>query len=62
MTEESEHYMDHPKVHKSLATSLDLEPHTQDKLITRPGPPKAVTTTYFAKAKHIAGLLLAPGP
>jgi hypothetical protein len=39
MTEESEHYMDLPKVHKSPATSLDPEPDTQDKQITRPGPP-----------------------
>jgi hypothetical protein len=62
MTEESEHYMDHPKVHKSPATSLDPESNTQDKRTTRPGPPRAVTTTYFAEAEYVARLLLAPGP
>jgi hypothetical protein len=62
MTEESEHYMDRPKVHKSLATSLDPEPDTQDKQTTRPGPPRVVTTTYFAEAKHVTRLLLARGP
>jgi hypothetical protein len=31
MTEESEHYMDRPKVHKSLETSLGPEPDTRDK-------------------------------
>jgi hypothetical protein len=62
MTEESEHYMDRPRVHKSPATSLDLEPNVQDKHTTRSGPPRAVTMTYFAKAEHVARLLLAPGP
>jgi hypothetical protein len=61
-TEESEHYMDCSKVHKSPVTSLDPEPNTQDKHTTRPGPPGAITTTYFAKAKHVARFLLAPGP
>jgi hypothetical protein len=62
MTEESEHYMDRPKVHKSPATSLDPKPDTQDKHTTRPGPPRAITTTYFAEAEHVARLLLASGP
>jgi hypothetical protein len=62
MTEESEHYMDRSKVHKSPATSLDPELDTQDKHTTRPGPPRAVPTTYFAEAQHVARLLLAPGP
>jgi hypothetical protein len=51
-----------PKVDKSPATSLDPEPGTQDKYTTRPGPPRAVLTTYFAEAEHVARLLLAPGP
>jgi hypothetical protein len=62
MTEESEHYMDHLKVHKSPATSLDPEPDTEDKHTTKSGPPRAVTTTYFAEAEYVARLLLAPGP
>jgi hypothetical protein len=76
MTEESEHYMDYPRehshlqphwiqnpnVHKSPVTSLDLEPDIQNKYTTRPGLSRAVTTTYFAGAEHIARLLLAPGP
>jgi hypothetical protein len=62
MTEESEHYMDRSKVHKSPATSLVPEPDTQDKHTTRPGPPRAVTTTYFAEAEHVMRLLQAPGP
>jgi hypothetical protein len=76
MTKESEHYMDYPrvhsrprphwiqnlKVHKSPATSLDPEPDTQNKHITRPGLPRAVTTTYFTGAEYITRLLLAPGP
>jgi hypothetical protein len=62
MTEESEHYMDRSKIHKSPATSLDPEPDTQDKHTTRPGPPRAVTTTYFAEVEHVTRLLLAPGP
>jgi hypothetical protein len=62
MTEESEHYMDRLKVHKSPATSLDPEPDTQDKHTTRPGPPIAITTTYFTKAEHVARFLLASGP
>jgi hypothetical protein len=47
MTEESEHYMDRLKVHKSPATSLDPEPDTKDKHTTRPGPPRAIVATYF---------------
>jgi hypothetical protein len=62
MTEESEHYMDHWKVHKSPATSLDPKPDTQDKHTTRPGPPRAVTTTYFTEAEYVTRLLLALGP
>jgi hypothetical protein len=54
MTEESEHYMDHPKVHKSLVTSLDPEPDTQNKHTTRSEPPRVVTTTYSAGAEYIA--------
>jgi hypothetical protein len=50
------------KVHKSPATSLGLEPDTQDKYTTRPEPPGAVTTTYSAEAEHVARLLLALGP
>jgi hypothetical protein len=60
MIKESEHYMDCSKVHKLHATSLYPEPDTQDKHTTRPGPPRAITTTYFAEAEHIARLLLAP--
>jgi hypothetical protein len=62
MTEESEHCMDRSKVHKSPATSLDLEPDTQDKHTSKPGLPRAVITTYFAEVEHIARLLLALGP
>jgi hypothetical protein len=76
MTKESEHYMDHPKVynylrpywiqnpkvHKSLVTSLDPEPAIQDKYITRPVLHRAIPTTYFTKVKHAARFLLAPGP
>jgi hypothetical protein len=62
MIEESEHYMDRSKVHKSPATSLDPEPDTQDKHTTRPRPPRAITTTYSAEAEHVVRLLLAPGP
>jgi hypothetical protein len=61
MTEDSEHYMDRSKVHKSPATSLDPEPDTQNRHTTSPGPPRAVTMTYFAKAEHVVRLLLAPG-
>jgi hypothetical protein len=61
MIEESEHYMDGSKVHKSPATSFDPEPDAQDKHTTRSGPPKAVTATYFAEAEHVTILLLAPG-
>jgi hypothetical protein len=39
MTEESEHYMDRPKVHKSPATSLDPEPDTQDNKLQGLGHP-----------------------
>jgi hypothetical protein len=61
MTEDSGHYMDRSKVHKSHATSLDPEPDTQDKHSIRPGPARAITTTYFAEAEFVARLLLAPG-
>jgi hypothetical protein len=67
---------DHLKVYKPPTTSLDLEsegtqvacdltgsePDTQSKHTTRPGPPRGVTMTYFARAEYIARLLLAPGP
>jgi hypothetical protein len=62
MTEESEHYMDRRKVHKSSATSLDPEPDTQDKHTTSPGPPRANLATYFTEVEYIARFLLAPGP
>jgi hypothetical protein len=62
MTEESEHYMDRPKVHKSPVTSLDPELDTHDKHTTRPEPPGANMATYFTEAEHVARLLLAPGP
>jgi hypothetical protein len=62
MTEESEHYMDRPKGHKSSATSLDPEPDTQDQHTTRPGPPRVIIATYFTEEEHVARLLLAPGP
>jgi hypothetical protein len=103
MTEESERYMDHPKlqvaydltrsriqgcvsaynligsrtrgykppttlldpeskVHKPHATSLGPKPGTQDKRTTRPELLRAVTTTYSAKAGHVARLLLASRP
>jgi hypothetical protein len=61
MTEESEHDMDHPKVHKLCATLLDPEPETQDKYTTGPVLPRAITTTYFTKVEHVARFLLAPG-
>jgi hypothetical protein len=62
MTEESEHYMDRPKVHKLHATSLDPEPDTQDKHATRPGPPRMIIAAYFTEAEHVARFLLAPVP
>jgi hypothetical protein len=62
MIEESEHYMDRPKVHKSPATSLDPEPDTQDKHTTSPGPLGANLATYFTEVKHVARFLLASGP
>jgi hypothetical protein len=62
MREESEHYMDRPKVHKSPATLLDPEPDTQDKHTISPGPPRANLATYFTEVEYVVGLLLAPGP
>jgi hypothetical protein len=62
MTEESEHYMDRLKEHKSPATSLDPEPDTQDKHTTRPGPFGANLSTYFTEVEYVARFLLAPGP
>jgi hypothetical protein len=62
MIEESEHYKDRSKVHKSPATSLDPETDTQDKHTTRLGPLRTIITTYFAEAEHVARFLLAPGP
>jgi hypothetical protein len=62
MTEESEHYMGHPKVHKSPATSLDPDPTLQNKHATRHGLPKAICATYFTEAEHVMRFLLAPGP
>jgi hypothetical protein len=56
MIEESEQYIDLSKVHKSPPTSLDPEPDTQDKHATRPGPPRAVTMTYFARAEYVVRL------
>jgi hypothetical protein len=62
MKEESEHYIDHPKLHKSPATSLDPEPNTQVKHTTRPGLPRANIATYFTEVEHVTRFLLAPGP
>jgi hypothetical protein len=62
MIEESEHYMDHSKVHKSPVTSLDPEPNTRDKHTTRLGPPRVIVATYFTEAEHVVRFLLAPGP
>jgi hypothetical protein len=62
MTEESEDYMDHPKVHKSPATSLDPEPDTQDKHTTSPGPRRANLATFFTEEEYITRFLLASGP
>jgi hypothetical protein len=62
MTEESEHYKGRSKVHKSPATSLDLDLTLQNKHTTRPGLPRAICATCFTKAKHVARFLLAPGP
>jgi hypothetical protein len=62
MTEESELYMNRSKVHRSPATSLDPEPDTQDKHTARPGLPRAVATTYFIEAEHVAIFLRALGP
>jgi hypothetical protein len=61
MTEESEHYMDPPKVHKSPTTSLDPEPDTQDKHTTSPGPPRANLATYFTEVEYVARFLLHQG-
>jgi hypothetical protein len=62
MTEENKHYTDRPKVQKSPAILLDLEPDTKDKHTTRPGLPRAIITTYFTEAEHVVIFLLAPGP
>jgi hypothetical protein len=62
MTEESDHYMDRPKVHKSPATSLDPERDAQDKHTTSPRPPRANLATYFTKVEYVARFLLAPRP
>jgi hypothetical protein len=62
MIEESEHYMDCPKVHKSPVTSLDPEPDRQDKHTIRLVPPGTITMTYFAEVKHVARFLLATRP
>jgi hypothetical protein len=62
MTEESEHYMDHPNIHMSHVTLLDPELDTQNKHTTRPEPPRAITTTYFTEVMDIVRLLLVPGP
>jgi hypothetical protein len=62
MIEESEHYMNRLKVHKSSATSLDPEPNTEDKHTTRPSLPRAIPVTYFTEAKYVARFLLAPEP
>jgi hypothetical protein len=62
ITEESEHYTRHLKVHKLSVTSLDAEPDTKDKHTTRPGLPRAILATYFAEAEHVARFLIAPGP
>jgi hypothetical protein len=62
MIEESEHYMDRSKVHKSSVTSLDPEPNTRDKHTTRPGPLGAIIATYFTEVEHVARFLLAPRP
>jgi hypothetical protein len=62
MTEESEHYMDRPKVHKSPTTSLDPEPDTRDKQTTRPRPPRAIIAAYFTEVENVARFLLASGP
>jgi hypothetical protein len=62
MTEESEHYMDSPKVHKSPTTSVNPEPDAQDKHTKSPGPPRANLATYFTEVEYITRFLLAPGP
>jgi hypothetical protein len=62
MTEESGHYMDRPKVHKSHATLLDPESDTQNKHTTSPGLLRANLATYFTEVEYAARLLLAPGP
>jgi hypothetical protein len=62
MTEEIEHYMDRPKVHKSPVTSLDPELDTQDKHTTSPGPPRVNLATCFTEVEYVARFLLAPGP
>jgi hypothetical protein len=59
MIQESKHYMDRQKVHKSSATSLDLEPDTK-KHTTRPDLPRAILATYFTEADHVARFLLEP--
>jgi hypothetical protein len=62
MIEESGHYMDHLKVHKSPATSLDPEPDTRDKHTIRLEPSRGILVTYFTEAEHVVRFLLAPGP
>jgi hypothetical protein len=62
MTEESEHYTGHLKVHKSLATSLNPERDTKDKHATRLGLPRAILATHFTKVEHVARFILAAGP
>jgi hypothetical protein len=62
MTEESEHFMGRPKVHKSPATSLDPEPDKKEKHTTKPSLPRAILVTYFAEKKNVARFLLAPRP
>jgi hypothetical protein len=51
MTEESNHYMGHPKVHKSPTTSLDPEPGTKDKHTTRPGLPQSNPCNLLCQSK-----------
>jgi hypothetical protein len=41
---------------------LGLEPGTQDKYTTRLELLRAVTTTYYAEAEHVARHHLASGP
>jgi hypothetical protein len=61
MTEESEHYMERSKVHKSLATSLDPEPYTRDNILQGLGT-QSSHHDLLCRSTTRRELLLAPRP